>query len=380
MGNNNYNLLLENLNTFFSPNQIFTDKLNLLAYGTDASFYRLIPQIVVKVKNENEAKFVIDNCNKFTIPLTIRAAGTSLSGQAISDSVLMVLDRNWNYHKISNDNNFIDLAPAITGGFANAYLKQFNKKIGPDPASINSAMIGGIAANNASGMCCGTSQNSYKTLKSMKLVFADGSELNTGNTESIDNFEKSHPKLIQRIKELSSKTKKNNALTALIEKKYKLKNTTGYSLNSLIDFEDEIEIIQHLMIGSEGTLGFISEITYKTIDEAPLKASSLVLFRNFSSACKAVPILKKTSVDAVELMDRASLRSVENKAGMPEILKTLDNEVCSLLIECSANTNTELSDKIKKIKDSLIDFDTIDEINFTSDFEEYSQLWKIRKG
>ncbi len=360
--------------------KIYTDELNRLAYGTDASFYRLIPEIVVKVKNSEEVQFVVQKCNEANVPVTFRAAGTSLSGQAISDSVLMVAERDWRGHKISDDKESITLDPMVIGSFANAYLKPYDKKIGPDPASIDAAAIGGIAANNASGMCCGTAQNSYNTLQSMKVILRDGTLLDTGNQDSIKAFKESHKDLINDIIELHKEINLDDELASLIRHKYKMKNTTGYSLNSLVDFSDPIEIIQHLMIGSEGTLGFISEITYRTVLEAPNKASALILFKNMRDACRAVFTLKKQAVDAVEVMDRAALRSVEDKEGMPEYLKTLDESVTSLLVETSAIDKTELKNQTNSISESLKDYDLVLPVAFTDVPSEYSRLWDIRKG
>lgn len=380
MEDQNYSKLYNEFAKRIPKERIYTDELNRLAYGTDASFYRLIPKIVIKVKNSEEVRFVVQKCSEMNIPVTFRAAGTSLSGQAISDSVLMVADRSWRGHKISDDKQFISLEPMVIGSFANAYLKPYDKKIGPDPASINAAAIGGIAANNASGMCCGTAQNSYNTLKSMKVILRDGTMLDTGDEGSVKQFKETHKDLIERIIELHKEINDDEELASLIRNKYKMKNTTGYSLNSLVDFSNPIEIIQHLMIGSEGTLGFISEVTYRTVLEAPNKASALILFKNMKDACQAVFTLKKQPVDAVELMDRAALRSVEDKPGMPEYLKTLDESVTSLLIETSAITKEELLKQTKQISDSLQEYELVLPVSFTDVPAEYSKLWNIRKG
>lgn len=375
-----YNKLYSEFVKKIPAEKIYIDELNRLAYGTDASFYRLIPEIVVKVKNSEEVQFVLKQCSEMKIPATFRAAGTSLSGQAISDSVLIVAERDWRGHKISDDKQFISLEPSVIGSFANAYLKPFDKKIGPDPASINAAMIGGIAANNASGMCCGTAQNSYNTLESMKIIFHDGTLLDTGDEDSINSFKNSHKNLIDKISDLHNEINSDEELANLIRHKYKMKNTTGYSLNSLVDFSNTIDIIQHLMIGSEGTLGFISEITFRTVLEASNKASALILFRNMQDACKAVFTLKKQSVDAVEIMDRAALRSVENKAGMPDYLKTLDESVTALLVETSAIDKSELQKQITQFMESLTEYNLVFPVDFTNVPSEYSKLWNIRKG
>jgi D-lactate dehydrogenase len=380
MKSKNYSKLYDEFLSVIPKEKIYTDELNCLAYGTDASFYRLIPEIVVKVKNAEEVQFVVQKCNELNVPVTFRAAGTSLSGQAISDSVLMVAERDWRGYKISEDKESISLDPMVIGSFANAYLKPYDKKIGPDPASINAAAIGGIAANNASGMCCGTAQNSYNTLKSMSIIFCDGTLLDTGDAESVKSFKISHKELISKITELHNEINSDEELASLIRHKYKMKNTTGYSLNSLVDFSNPIDIIEHLMIGSEGTLGFISEITYRTVLEAPNKASVLILFKNMRDACKAVFTLKKQAVDAVELMDRAALRSVEDKEGMPTYLKTLDESVTSLLVETSAIDKVVLKNQMEEITKSLSEYDLVLPLDFTDVSSEYSKLWNIRKG
>lgn len=380
MKSKTYSKLYDEFVKVIPKDKIYIDELNRLAYGTDASFYRLIPEIVVKVKNATEVQFVISKCNELRIPVTIRAAGTSLSGQAISDSVLMVTERDWRGHKISEDKKFITLEPSVIGSFANAYLKPYDKKIGPDPASINAAMIGGIAANNASGMCCGTAQNSYNTLESMKVILHDGTLLDTASLDSVNSFKESHKEFVDKIIALHKEINSDDELASLIRHKYKLKNTTGYSLNSFVDFSNPIDIIQHLMIGSEGTLGFISEITYRTVVEAPNKASALIIFQDIRDACKSVTALKKQTVDAVEVMDRASLRSVEDKAGMPDYLKTLDVNATALLVETSAVDQKALQKQIDQIVKSLSEYDLIFPVAFTNIPTEYSKLWNIRKG
>jgi hypothetical protein len=163
---------------------LFHDELRTLAYGTDASFYRLTPRLVIAVQNESEVITVLTEARRFGLPLTFRAAGTSLSGQAISDSLLVVLGEEWNKWSLNADASEIRLQPGIVGAHANIFLAPHGKKIGPDPASINAAKIGGIAANNASGMCCGTAQNSYRTLAGMRIIFADGTLLDTSSAES----------------------------------------------------------------------------------------------------------------------------------------------------------------------------------------------------
>ncbi len=375
-----YQQLYQQLTPSIDSKRIFHDPLHTLAFGTDASFYRLIPKMVIKTTGEDEVSLILKACSKLSIPVTFRAAGTSLSGQAISDSVLIVAGNHWNKFRIDQDGLRISLQPGLTGGKANSLLARYGRKIGPDPASIDAAMIGGIAANNASGMCCGTSENSYKTLSSMRVIFADGSVLDSASQESKEHFAKTHPKLIQDISEMAASVKTNGELAERIARKFKMKNTTGYSLNALVDFTDPFEIIEHLMIGSEGTLGFIAEISYKTVVEHPCKATSLMVFPDIEKACNAVSLLKSAPVSAVELMDRAGLRSVEDQEGVPGYLKTLSPTASALLVETRAHNADELNRQIAIILDTIKSISTEIPVGFTSIPSEYALLWKIRKG
>ena len=381
-----YKNFYDEITTKIDSNKIFTDKLHTLAYGTDASFYRLIPKVVIKTDNANEVHNIVTLANKMNLSVTFRAAGTSLSGQAISDSILIITSRKFSDFKISDDKSSISLQPSLTGAQTNNLLAPFGKKIGPDPASINAAMIGGIAANNASGMCCGISQNSYKTLKSMKLIFSDGSRLDTSDENSKSEFRKTHGEFLSKLKDIATQTKNDKELANLINRKFKIKNTCGYSLNSLVDFDDEFDILQHLIIGSEGTLAFIEEITYYTVEDLKDKASALIYFKNVEEACNAVTKLKlardskKVVVDAVELMDRAGLKSIQNDPAMPKYIKEFDENVTALLIETRAKNDKELDNQILQLEELLEEFEVARDIYFTKDVAEYTLYWKIRKG
>jgi len=310
-----YDALHRELAGFIAPARLVVDPLRLLAWGTDASFYRLIPKIAVVVESEDEVVRLLATCARLHTPVTFRAAGTSLSGQAITDSVLVLLGEGWRRCEIAADASQVTLQPGVIGGEANRKLAPHARKLGPDPASIDAAMIGGIAANNASGMCCGTAQNTYHTVEGMRVVLADGTVLDTRDARSRDGFRKSRPDLVRALETLARSAKEDEALTARIRRKFRMKNTTGYSLNALVDFDDPIDVLMHLMIGSEGTLGFISEITYRTVPDHGDKASALILFESLETACAAVSLLARAPVAAVELADRAALRSVESKPG-----------------------------------------------------------------
>jgi len=357
----------------------FDDPLSTLAFGTDASFYRLIPKLVIRVESEEEVVALLKLAQAEKVPVTFRAAGTSLSGQAISDSVLIVLGDNWNAREIRGQGTQIRLQPGVIGAQANAWLAPFGRKIGPDPASINACKIGGIVANNSSGMCCGTAQNSYHTLAGIRLVLADGSRLDTEDASSVAAFRDSHADLLEQLARLGRETRANSELAAKIRHKYRLKNTTGLSLNALVDFDEPLDILSHLLVGSEGTLAFISSVTYDTVIDHPHKASALIVFPDVETCCNAVTVLKSQPVAAVELLDRRSMRSVQNKPGMPAFVRELSENACALLIESRAASQPLLHEQLAQIMASLSSFPVEKQVDFTEDPLENARLWAIRK-
>jgi len=372
--------LIQALSESLPKHQIITDDLRRLAYGTDASFYRLTPEVIAVIETEEEARQVLNAAKQHNRPITFRAAGTSLSGQAITDGILALIGEGFATCEINTDASQVKAGPGIIGGEVNRRLAPFGKKIGPDPASIGAAKIGGIAANNASGMCCGTAQNSYRTLAGMRVMLADGTLLDTENPQSIAAFSQSHGALLGELKRLGHDTRNNPKLAERIRHKFKIKNTTGYSLNALIDYEDPIDILSHLMIGSEGTLGFISRITYNTVIEDPFKASALVFFADIRTACEAVIRLKPQPVSAVELLDRPALHSVENKPGLPAIMRELGEEAAALLIEVRASTTDGINEKIAAVHAAMAGIATVEPMQFSTDPATCEMYWKVRKG
>ncbi|MGN8343438.1 FAD-binding and (Fe-S)-binding domain-containing protein [Pseudomonas sp. SMV71] len=370
---------LHDVRQLIPQKRLYDDPLSTLAFGTDASFYRLIPKLVVRVESEDEVVALLQLAQRERVPVTFRAAGTSLSGQAISDSVLIVLGDNWNARQIRDQGTQIRLQPGVIGAQANAWLAPFGRKIGPDPASINACKIGGIVANNASGMCCGTAQNTYHTLAGIRLVLADGTRLDTEDEASVTAFRTRHGDLLERLATLGRETRANAELAARIRHKYRLKNTTGLSLNALVDFDDPVDILSHLLVGSEGTLGFISAVTYNTVIDHPNKASALIVFPDVETCCNAVTVLKSQPVSAVELLDRRSLRSVQDKPGMPEFVQHLSPHACALLIESRAASSSLLQEQLTRIMGSLAAFPVEKQVDFTEDPKENARLWAIRK-
>ena len=354
-----------------SQDRIYTDELRTFAWGTDAGFYRLVPKIVVRAKDESEVATILKEASRCNVPVTFRAAGTSLSGQAVSDSVLVVAGKNWEEWSVSSDAGTITLQPGVVGSKVNDYLKPYKRKFGPDPASIKSCMVGGIVMNNASGMSCGTHANSDRTLQDARIVFVDGSVLDTSDSDSRKQFARTHSQMLSQIESLRDEIIADRELSERIRHKYSIKNVTGLNILPLITFTDPIDILLHCLVGSEGTLAFISQVTMKTLPVAPCSADAMVYFEDMAEACRAVIAIKELPVSAAEMLDKRSLASVNagDKDGLTAVL-----------IQTQAQNQHELADNVKEITDVLRSFETYGKVEFTTDPQESSQFWAIRSG
>ncbi len=366
-----YKAYLHEISGFIPDERIYTDDLRLLTWGTDAGFYRLIPQIVVRSMNEDEVSRLLALADKHNLPVTFRAAGTSLSGQSISDSILIVAGKHWEKYSISEDLETITLQPGIIGERVNQILKPFGRKFAPDPASVKSAMVGGIVMNNASGMNCGTHANSDKMLLTARIVFADGTILDTSSEQSKEVFRKSKPGFIEKIEQLRDYVQADEPFLSRILHKYSIKNVTGLNILPLAIYRDPFDIITHLLVGSEGTLAFLSEFTMKTGKDYPFKASAMLYFNDIKEACRAVVAMKKGPVMGAELLDKKSLESVNDPTG---------SGLTAVLTETMADTKEELYSQIKQIEDILSAFKTAVPVKFTDKEEEYAPYWAIRSG
>lgn len=366
-----YQAYVEEIRQFIPASRIYTDDLRRLAWGTDAGFYRLIPQVVVRSESEEEVSSLLSIAHRLRLPVTFRAAGTSLSGQSISDSILIVAGKNWERYSVSEDASAITLQPGIIGERVNQILRRYGKIFSPDPASKNAAMVGGIIMNNASGMNCGTHANSDKMLRSVRLVLADGTVLDTGNAESRENFKRVHPEFISRIEALRDEVRADAELTERIRYKYSIKNVTGLNISPFVRYDDPFDIITHLLVGSEGTLAFLSEATMSTGHLYPHSASAMLYFSDIQEACRAVVAMKNGPVFSAELLDEKSLSSVDDPTG---------KGLTAVLTETKADTKEELDKNIATIKHILEPFKLFKPAYFTDKPEEYSQYWAIRAG
>ena len=363
--------------------RVYTDHLRRYAYGVDASCYSYLPKVVVKAEDEREVRRLIRLCQQCGTPFTFRAAGSSLSGQCSSEDVLIVCNDGFKKMEVIDDGKALKCECGVIGSDANDLLKPYNRKIGPDPATLATALVGGILNNNSSGMCCGTAQNSYKTIRSIRVVLLDGTVLDTSDKKSIEQFLREKPQMVEEILQLRKEILADEELTHLIHHKYKIKNTTGYGLNSLVDFEDIIDIINHLFIGSEGTLGFVSEIVYNTVEDVPHKGCGLMFFSTLNDASLAVVALAnmgREKVVAAEMMDYQSLKAVQTLENVPDFVREVPEGTSAILFQTESYSKDTVDENLAFIKEQLKDIPTAIPSLYSQDPKEYDSWWAIRKG
>lgn len=366
--------------------RIYTDYLRRFAYGIDASCYAYVPRVVVRSINESEIITLFTLSQKYNTPLTFRAAGTSLSGQACSDSVLVLANAFWQDIEIIGNAESIKCSCGVIGVEANEALKPYGKKIGPDPATINNAMIGGIFSNNSSGMCCGVKQNSYNTIQSARFILHNGTILDTSKNakpnENIESFLQKHKDKADSLLALREEILQDKELCELIKRKFAIKNTTGYSINALLDFSEIKDIINHLFIGAEGTLGFVSSVEYECVEDYAFKACALLFYKDLALGAKAVEILARNEslVSAAEIMDYACLDSAKSLENAPSELEKIQSWACAILVQLESSTQKELDSKIAHISKELESVPSLFGVHFSSDEKLMASWWKIRKA
>ena len=361
--------------------RLHLDAVRVRVFALDASIYQPRAQAVIDLESEAEVQGVLAALHEHGGGMTFRGAGTSLNGQATGeDIVARIRGPFWRKHEILDEGRAIRMHCGLTGGEADTILTPYGRRIGPDPASAAAASIGGMVANNAAGMCCTVDQNTFATMRHMRLILADGTLLDSEDPDSVAAFRTSHAHMLERLSTLRRAVMADAALVERIRRKYSIKNTTGYSVNALTEFDDPLDILTHLMIGSEGTLGFVSSVTLATVPVHPLRATALVIFPNLDAAARAVMALRgECPVQAAELLDRTSIRAVENLPAAPPVLRELGEEACAVLMETRADDPQTLTRNTEAILSALDGIEQVAAPRFTTDAAECERLWNVRQ-
>ena len=372
--------LARDLAEIIHPDRLLTRAIDLVRFASDGSFYRLLPKAVVVADGVEEIRRLFAYSRRTGIPLTFRAAGTSLCGQAQSDGLLVEVKRHWQGVRVEDGGARVRVKPGTIAARVNLELRRYGTTMGPDPASINTCTIGGILADNSSGMCCGVEHNAYHTLESLTFVLPSGTVVDTADPDAGRRFAEREPQLVQGLRELQRDVRGNASLADRIRAKYRMKNTTGYGLNAFLDFDSPLEVFAHLLIGSEGTLAFIAEAVLRTLPDEPHRVTGLLFFPDLHTACAAIVPFRDAGARAIELLDRASLRAVEDRPGVPADIATLPDGAAGLLVEFRTNDERQIADLERQAAETTAPMRLLVPAEFSADASRQSRYWAVRQG
>ncbi len=361
--------------------RVLTRALDLVMYASDASPYRLIPRAVAMPREVGDVVALMAFARSNRVPLVFRAGGTSLNGQAQSDSVLVDVRRHWQRARVLDDGKAVRVAPGMVLGHVNRLLARHGRKLGPDPASTDIACVGGVIANNSGGMRCGVTADSYRTVRSMTLVLANGTAIDTAEPGAAEKFAAAAPELARGLSEIRDELRADRELSERVARKFEIKNTMGYRLCAFLDADEPLEIFRRLVIGSEGTLAFVAEAVFETVPFGGHASVALALFGSIDAAAEVVTPLVRSGASATELMFAPTLiAAAHNMPGTPERWKSLAQDAAALLVEYRADDADSLDEPERRGLEILQGAELIDPPRFSRDREEIEVLWRVREG
>lgn len=364
-----------------APGAVRSRASDRLAYAHDASHYLLAPQAVVTPVGAGQVSALLGVSAVHGVPLTFRSGGTSLSGQASSGGVLVDTRRNFREIEVLDGGARVRVQPGATVRQVNARLAPYKRKLGPDPASESACTIGGVVANNSSGMACGTEYNTYQTLASAILVLASGAVIDTAVPDADNRLRDLAPELHEGLSRLRDRVRGNPESLRTIAKLYSIKNTMGYGLNSFVDHELPIDILTHLVVGSEGTLAFVAEATFRTVPVKTHLATGLLLFDDLRDATGSLTELVAAGLATIELLDATSLRVAQRDPQAGDLLTSIVvHNHAALLVEYQEASAEALVDRLDAGQRMLDDLPLSVPAALTGDAKTRAALWHIRKG
>ncbi|MBL7496358.1 FAD-binding oxidoreductase [Frankia sp. CNm7] len=367
-----------------APGRVAARASDRLAFAHDASHYLLVPRAVVAPADADQVAALLRTSAATGVPLTFRSGGTSLSGQATAGGVLVDTRRDFRAIEVLDDGARVRVQPGATVRAVNSRLAQYGRRLGPDPASESACTIGGVVANNSSGMSCGVERNTYQTLESAILVLPSGTVVDTSAPDADQRLRTLEPRIHAGLARLRDRVRGNPASMATIRRLYTLKNTMGYSVNSFADHLRPLDILTHLVIGSEGTLAFVAEATFRTVPAHPHAATALLVLPDLAVATAALPELVATGFTVIELLDATSLRVAQRDPSAPEQLRNLAvRGHAALLVEHQQPTAEQLRERVEDSDTVLSALPLVTEQTrnvLSSDPRTRAALWRIRKG
>ncbi len=349
---------------------VHMDIYNRVAFSTDASIYRIVPQCVVEPKHATDIVAVVRYAAENNIPVAPRGAGSGIAGESLTSGIVIDVRRNMNkILQTAPDGTWVRVQPGVVLETLNDHLAQWGRKIGPDPSSGNRAVLGGVVANNATG--AHSLQYGYIAgyVQSIHAVLADGNRVEFVNGTRPADYDKA-AELAQACVDLLS------GKQSVIEKAQPAtrRNRCGYNIQNIIH-DDGVDLAT-LMAGSEGTLAVFTDITLRTVPLPNVKGLVQFEFASFEAMAQAVPVIVDCGANACELMDKTLIEMA--RRAFPKYCEVLPAGcAATLLVEHSAEGMDELKAKMADTIKAVGDI-APNSAEFMSAADQ-ALLWKSRK-
>ena len=371
---------------------LYTDYITRILYATDASAYREIPMAVARPKNSDDIKLLIAFANQHKTSIVPRTAGTSLAGQVVGNGIIVDVSKYLTQIiEFNQQEHWIRVQPGVILDELNMFLKPYELFFGPETSTSNRCMIGGMVGNNA----CGSHSIIYGTTRDhtleTKVILSDGSEA-VFKTISNEEFKQKQigetleNKIYQHINRILSDTENQSEIIKEYPDKSIYRRNTGYAIDLLLDTapftdtENQFNFSE-LICGSEGTLGFITEIKLNLVNIPPKEIAVVAAhFKTKEEAFRANLIALKHNPGAVEMMDHTILNLTK---GNHEQLKNRyfveGDPGAILIIEFARNTTEEINLTCRKLIEDL------KQSNFGYHFpiiygDDTKKVWALRKA
>lgn len=347
----------------------FTDLITRNLYATDASMFRVLPQMVVWPRDISDVHEIVSFARENKIAIGARGAGTGLAGDSLTEGIVIDFAQHMN-QIISIDpiNKRVVVQPGVVHAQLNQELKKLGLIFGPDPATSNRATIGGMIANNSTGAHSLRYGMSMDWVRRLKVMLGDGTILDLPRLPN----GQVHNEALQKVMSLLQEN------AELIELKWPdtPRNRHGYLLKDILQ-GDQVELYR-LFVGSEGTLGIILEIE---LEVAVLPKYTQLLCLCFSSrldAARAADPLLSYHPSAVEIVDSICLNMARSN---PLYEKYFPKQIDSILmVELDGEDLSEIESRRDAIVLEMLDHRKLaTSVLIPKDQHEQADIWQMRK-
>ena len=369
-------MIAKDLRALLGAGKVLDDGPALTAYAVDASIYRVPPQAVVLVESEDDIAATVGYALSRGIPLTPRAAGTNLTGSAIGSGIILDVSRMNRILEVNREERWARVQPGIILAELNKQLSSHGLLFGPDPSSGDMCKLGGMIANNSSGPHTLRYGSVKDNIQAIRVCLASSSWIEARSYALTD---PTLERLLTSVPALRDVLVLTQAHADLIAAKQPTvsKNSCGYNLFGVADgLTQGYFDLPKLFVGSEGTLGVVSEAKLALMDKPVATMTALIHFRSLEEVGEAVPQLLTLRPSALEVMDANTLNLIgRGHYGIP------DDAAATLLVELDADSlEVDLREQADAMRDLCRRYKLAAELTLAFDAAQREQLWKARKA